>query len=148
MEEEDVDAAGAEGFEAAVEGVFRLLRGEDGVGWFGCGGWGSCVGEFRGGSGGGEALLEAGELFDDRSQGGAGDAGEGTAGVRGDAELGGDGELAGVAGEELAEAGFGLAVAIHGGDVVVADAGVVSGFEHGEGVAAAECSHDAGAAEA
>ncbi len=64
----------------------------------------------------------------------------------GDAEFCGDGELAGMALKEFAEAGFGVAVAVHGGDVEVADAGVVGGLEEGEGFAEIGGSHEAGAA--
>jgi hypothetical protein len=48
---------------------------------------------------------------------------------RSDAEFCGDGEFAGVALEEFAETGLGVAVSVHGGNVKVADAGVVGGFE-------------------
>jgi hypothetical protein len=51
-------------------------------------------------------------------------------------------------GQELADAAFGLAVAVHGSDVEVAEAGAVRRFEHAERLAAAEQSHDAGASEA
>ena len=50
--------------------------------------------------------------------------------------------------EEFAEAALGFAVAVHGGDVEVADAGFVGGFEELERVAAVGCAHQASAAEA
>ncbi len=56
--------------------------------------------------------------------------------------------MAAVVLEEFAEAGFGFAVAVHGGYVEVADAGFVGGLEELEGVAAVGCAHEASAAEA
>ncbi len=50
--------------------------------------------------------------------------------------------------QEVAEAGFGFTVAVHWGNVEVADARFVSGFEKLERVAAVGCAHDASTAEA
>ena len=49
---------------------------------------------------------------------------------------------------EFAEAGFGFAVAVHGGYVEVADTGAVGGLEELERVAAVGCAHEASTAEA
>ena len=125
VEEPDVDAVGAQGGEAAVERGLGLLWGEGGA-----------LGVVGGGAGyAGETLLEAGEAFDEGANEGA--CGPDEAGVfcRGDAVLGGDGDVGAVALEEFAEAAFGFAIAVHGSDVEVPDAGVVGGFEDGEGVA-------------
>ncbi len=51
----------------------------------------------------------------------------------GDAVFGGDGDLVAVALEKFSEAALGFAVAVHGGDVEVADAGVVGGLRGGGG---------------
>ncbi len=56
--------------------------------------------------------------------------------------------MAAVVLQEFAGAGFGFAVAVHGGYVEVADAGFVGGLEELEGVAAVGCAHEASAAEA
>jgi hypothetical protein len=67
---------------------------------------------------------------------------------RGYAEFCRDGDFAAVVLEEFAEAAFGFAVAVHGSDVEVADAGFVGTVEEFERVAAVGCAHQAAAAEA
>ncbi len=127
VEEPEVDVIGAEGGEAAGEGLSGFGGSECGAGVVSGGGVG----------GSGDTFFEAGDFFQDGAGELAADGDQGSFFCGEHAVLGGDGDLARMALEEFAEAALGFAVAVHGSDVEVADAGVVGGLEEFERVAAA-----------
>lgn len=64
------------------------------------------------------------------------------------AVFGSDGALAGVPAKEVAEAGFGLTIAIHRSGIEVSNTCVKCRLQHAERIGVAKGAHDAGAAEA
>src|SRR5581483_611017 len=100
-----------------------------------------------GGPGGAREALECRDALQHRTRHPAYGADEATASGWVDAELGCDGDVR-VAGEEIADAGLGLTVAVKRRDVEVADAGVVGGVEETRALATGDAGHEHGATEA